>query len=417
MNCKTAQRKKKRITALAVMLLASQAAFAQKWETAGVLELTADQSDNPRLETGDVEEAFASHEILRVEAYRTTRTLDIGVSGEAEFVQFSQSGPEEQQLQDEENQRASLTLAYKPNSKMKYDLYSRYAHENYSSRQAVDFNTGGGIGADPAGDGQINDIQQQFRIDRFVVQPSVAYKATRRSEYKAFMQHYDTDFSDDTRLADYTTTQYSGEWIYSLSEVRLDALEVQLGYTDYESNGILNNANVAVNAYDGTGIPLKLTYIRSFKRGLYLAASAGVIQLDFDALNIDKQNEPLFNLYYGNDNTEGRHKYAFAYNDSVQPNSSGILIKSQSMRLEYQYLLSRKARVGLRSLIFRNEDLSGENVGREQDYFNLEPFFSMDIGRSMELSLRYRFRDFQRADGSDSEDNSFTATLKLNLWG
>lgn len=398
-----------------------QWALAQKWDSSADLKLIAGHSDNPRLETGDTPDTVVTEQLLRLEAFRKTRTLDLTVGAEAEFVQFDQSDgtDADQKLEDEENQRGNIKIAYRPNSRFTYDLYARYAHDNYSSRQAVDANTGGELDAPPGGDGSITNEQRQFRIDRLVVRPSVKVKGSRRSSYELFALHRDSDFSGNVNLSDYGRTEYSAVWSYSLSDARLDAFKLSAGYEDYTSSGIIDedDANMVSRKLDGTGIPVKLTYIRSFKRGLYLAATAGVTQLDFEDQNIDGENETLFGIYLGNDNTEGRHRYAVSYNDFVQPNSSAVLIKSQMLRLQYSYEWNRKTKIGIQSLIFQNENLTGNSTGDEQDYFNIEPFVDFEIGRSLELRLRYRFRDFERSDGSSSEDNAFTATLKYKLWG
>lgn len=413
-----------RLGLITAAILASSNALAQNWETAAELRVVANQTSNPRLDVTQAEsdldtDTLVTQESVWLQAKRSSRATDLTMRAQADFVQFSQSDF----LEDEENQKALIFGVYRPTENTTYSILGHYAHENYSRRNAVD-SAGEDIGDEPAPeiDPSLALNQEQFRIDRVILQPKALWQLSRRSAAQISVDHRDNDFSDDANLADYGTTTSRAEWIYSLSEARLDYLKFNVGYSDYRSDGLIiteNGQSSLVNAFDGSGIPFNVSYQRTFKSGLYAVFSAGITKIDIEEQGIDGETETIFGVYVGNSDSEDvRHKYYVSYNDYVNPNSSGILLKSQILRLGYEYKLSRSSRVGVQSLIFQNEQQSGAFVGAEQEYYNIEPYYNFDIGRSMSFSLRYRYRELTRETaGQDSDDHSFSIQFTYKLWG
>lgn len=395
---------------------------AQEWETSGTLELKAHQTSNPRLDVTESEDqdtdTLETHETLNLVVKRGGRNTDLTVRAQAQFVQFSQSDI----LEDEENQRLNVFGVYRPTENTTYSVYTHYAHENYSARTAVE-TLDQGVGDDPPPDGDPSIVsnQEQFRIDRIIMIPTALWQISARSAIQLQVDHRQNDFSNEQRLslADYGSTTGRVEWIYSLSESRLDYIKFNVGYVDYRSDGLIDReTEQVVNQFDGTGIPVNVAYQRTFKNGLYAVFSAGALQIDIEEQGIDSETEAIFGIYVGNtDSEQARHKYFVSYNDYINPNSSGVLLKSQIFRAGYEYKLSRQSRIGIDGLFFENEQQSGAFLGSQQEYFNIEPHYTWEIGRSMELSLRYRYRDLQReGQGNDSGDHAFTVGFTYKLW-
>lgn len=388
---------------------------AENWETSGDLELLANQTSNPRLDVddGNDSDTLETYERVKLGVKRSTRVLDLSAGAELEFIQFAQSNL----FEDEENQRANIAMFYKPGRRTYYGFYGRYAHENYSTRNAAQDTVGEDLSEiDPT----LNDAQQQFRIDRFLARPTIDIDVSQRSKARIAVQYRQSNFSDEVNLSDYGTTETWGEWTYKLADERLDSIKFKVGYNDYRSDGaieLINDEPVLEGQLDGEGILAGVTYARTFKNGLYVAASAGAIQFDFDVGGIEKETEPQFGLFISNGKPEDRHSYSLSYNDYYQPNANGILIKSQIVRVAYEYRLTRLSNIGFKSLIFTNENQTGRFIGSTQDYFNIEPYYAREFGRNLTVELKYRYRELERESGFDSDDHAITATVRYRLWG
>lgn len=394
------------------LVCASQATFAQQWQTEGKLSLKAHHSDNPRLNFSSNEDTVETHEVITLSALRNTRNLDLRVDLEAQFVQFAGSDV----FDNEANQRLRTSLTYRPSERWEYYLDGSYNQEDYSTRAAgaPEFDD-----EQAPIDGEIIDNQQQFDIERLRAVPGFKRDLGPRASLGAQFEYYKTSYSDEVDLSDYDTTEARLNWIYSLSDKRHDRFKVTLGYKQYDSSDLLNGQA----GLKADGMPLTLTYERPFTDNLYMAVSAGATRIEFDDAAIADETEPLLGFYFGGTTRSERVRYAIGYNDAVQPNSTGRLIKSQSIRGSYAYRLTRGSSLGINLAAFNNETVTGDDAQSNREYIAAEPYYEIEFGRRVDLRFSYRYRTLNRdvvdtqISDQDADDHAVFVTLNLELWG
>lgn len=396
------------IAMLFALSCAAMPSVAADWKTSAEAKLTAESSDNIRLDFGEgADDAIETSESIILGLERDGRQFDLRLTGTGEFVQYTNSDL----LEDEENQFVNLTSSYQPRINLTYGLDAAYAQDTYSG--TVRF-LDGGIDGTPIGDptdGLDGSLaREQTDLERLRILPSVKYELSARSDVSLEVDHTDYQYGQQQfrSLFDYDDTIVAAKYGYKLSAARGDHAWIQIARGDY-STEFQNGQGDAVR------YPVEIGYSRDFSERLTLAATIGAVRTEFENLNVE-ETEPTFTA---SATMRGkRSQYFLSLAQFVRPSSSGRPIKTQQVQFNSYYKLQENAQLVLVvNYIDNSGDANTFGVETDSDYLNVEPAIKWSFSPNLAARLKYSYKE--RSDNIQDlsgDSNSVLLSLEYKFW-